>query len=53
MPLFESWREVLKAMNPVMTIGKMTKAAMKIHHVRLNENDRGAVGGNDVPQFVP
>jgi hypothetical protein len=39
----------LKAMNPAMAIGNRTKAAIKIHHIRLNENDRGAVGGNEVP----
>lgn len=48
-PLCGSWRAALKAINPAMAIGNRTKAAIKIHHIRLNENDRGTVGGNEVP----
>jgi hypothetical protein len=48
-PLCESWRAVLKAISPAMAIGNRTKDAIKIHQNRLNENDRGVVGGNEVP----
>jgi hypothetical protein len=48
-PLCESWCAVLTAMNPAIAIGTTTKDAIKIHHIRLNENDRGAVGGNEAP----
>jgi hypothetical protein len=36
-------------MNPAMAIGKITKDAIKIHQIRLTENERGVVGGNEVP----